>query len=145
MALVLFRLYCWDTCNYDSCYPDRILEGTFLFAFPSLESFVTTWQSVRRIELNWKWRKQNAGSFFCVRKDFQKLGQIKEDKYICFCLHFIGDTGSTDHKAEPVLATLIPDELQQWQARKRKVPTPYLKPVKKTQKKRTLGNWRCRW
>ena len=84
-----------------------------------------------------KTEKAKRWQFLCGRKDFQKLEQIKRDTYIC-SLHFIGGKSPTDPEAEPVLATLTPDETQRRQVRKRKVPTPRLERVKKSARKELL-------
>ena len=68
-----------------------------------------------------KTEKAKRWQYLCDRKDFQNLKQITKDTYIC-SLHFVGGKGPEVKDAEPMLATLTPEESEKQQNRKRKAP-----------------------
>ena len=68
-----------------------------------------------------KTEKAKCLQYLCGRKDFQNLKQISKDTHIC-SLHFVGGKGPEGEDAEPILATLTPEESEKQQNRKRKAP-----------------------
>ena len=124
---------CWGKCNSDSRYPDKLPEGTHFIRFPKPGIVRDNMNEWERNQAKLKTEKAKRWQFLCGRKDFQKLKQIKKDTYIC-SLHFVGGKGPGDLNAEPILATLTPEECEKRRNRKRKPPRPRShdeKPVKR--------------
>ena len=79
---------------------------------------MTVWE---KNQAKLKTEKAPRGQYLCGRKNFQNLKQITKDTYICSS-HFVGGKGPEGEDAEPILATLTPEESEKQQNRKRKAP-----------------------
>lgn len=112
---------CWGKCNSDSRYPERLPKETYFIRFPKpgrIRDNMTEWE---KNQAKLKTEKAKRWQYLCGRKDFQNLKQITKDTYIC-SLHFVGGKGPEGKDAEPMLATLTPEESEKQQNRKRKAP-----------------------